>query len=249
MVLCEVLSIRLSCILTGSASVAALRRWLDPARCHGRNQACRHHPRPATACSERKGCLDEMELCFPGSACAKLPYLLVGCRSGCKPYAQHPQISFAKELLLEQQTVPLAEAYAMKMLFQYTEGAIDFCSDSQMCVRRLRKVGRQSCETLERLANPSIWLSIKLLCQDRPACRATWIRSHQRPDAADEQWQYVANQEADRVAGAVAAQLAHTWRLHRRVAVLACVDGPMSQGSRNADAAIWLLARNHAQTG
>ncbi|OLP89026.1 hypothetical protein AK812_SmicGene29548 [Symbiodinium microadriaticum] len=38
----------------------------------------------------------------------------------------------------EQQTVPHAEAYAMKMLFQYTEGAIDFCSDSQMCVRRLR---------------------------------------------------------------------------------------------------------------
>ena len=32
----------------------------------------------------------------------------------------------------EQQTVPLAEAYAMKMLFQYTEGAIDFCSDSQV---------------------------------------------------------------------------------------------------------------------
>ena len=105
MVVCEVLSIRLSYILTGSASVAALRRRLDPARSPGRNPACRRHPRPATACSERKGCLDKLEFCFPGSACAKLPYLLVGCLRGCKPYAQHPQClsavytSFAKELL------------------------------------------------------------------------------------------------------------------------------------------------------
>ena len=124
-----------------------------------------------------------------------------------------------------EQTVPRAEAHAIKMLFQYTTGAAEFCSDSQLCVRRLKKVRKQTYETLERLNNPSTWLQVKLLRQDRPAFRAAWIRSHQQPEYAEELWQHHANHEADKVAGDVAAQLAKHWCLKDRVTLLTTVDG------------------------
>ena len=42
------------------------------------------------------------------------------------------------------QTVPLAEAYAMSMIFRLTQGPLSFCSDSLACVKRIRKLRPQS---------------------------------------------------------------------------------------------------------
>ena len=55
-----------------------------------------------------------------------------------------------------EQTVPRVEAHAIKMLFQYTTAAVELCSDSQLCVRRLGKVRKQTYETLEHLNNLSV---------------------------------------------------------------------------------------------
>ena len=64
-------------ILTVATSAAALslRRRLDPGRCHGRNQASRHHPRPAaafTACCTQTSCFQDRHR-------HKLSDLLGGC--------------------------------------------------------------------------------------------------------------------------------------------------------------------------
>ena len=55
-----------------------------------------------------------------------------------------------------EQTVPRVEAHAIKMLFQCTTAAVELCSDSQLCVRRLGKVRKQTYETLEHLNNLSV---------------------------------------------------------------------------------------------
>ena len=120
------------------------------------------------------------------------------------------------------QTVPLAEA-AMKMLMRFSVGPAEFCSDSSLCVKRLKVLKRQPVAVIEQRTHPRMWLAIKELVGRREV-NATWVLAHVGPEEVPELWQYIGNSHADQVAGEMAKSLALRGSLADRSQLLERVD-------------------------
>ena len=118
-----------------------------------------------------------------------------------------------------KQTVPLAEAHAMKVLLAFTDGPLTMCADSLGCVKRLRRIRAQTPITIEKWSNPAMWLHIKQLVGSREV-HVAWLPSHQQRRSGQEDWQFKANQLADQIAGDVAQSRARVALLDVRVQIL-----------------------------
>ena len=102
-----------------------------------------------------------------------------------------------------KQTVPLAEAHAMKVFLAFTDGPLTLCADSLGCVKRLKRIRARSPIKIEKWSNPAMWLHIQQLAGSREI-HVAWLPSHQQRASVQEHWQFKANKLADQIAGDVA---------------------------------------------
>ena len=107
-------------------------------------------------------------MCGCSAVDASEPHRVVGTLSGLLPGAK--------------ETVPWAEAYAMKVLLKLTQGPLTFCSYLHACVKRIRKLRPQSQFVVGKRSNSHLWLQLKQLVQDREF-RIFRLLSHQARDA------------------------------------------------------------------